>query len=73
MTVRTVATSPIDGQQPGTSGLRRQARVFMQPCHPENVAPSLLDAAGGPGGGSQHVRYGLGRGVAGEGRRSDDG
>ncbi len=47
MTVRTVPTSPIDGQQPGTSGLRRKTRVFMQLGYLENFVQSLFDAIGG--------------------------
>ena len=53
MSVRTVATSPIDGQQPGTSGLRRKTRVFMQPGYLENFVQSLFDAIGGPIGFTQ--------------------
>jgi len=31
MTVTTVPTSPIEGQKPGTSGVRKKTAVFMQP------------------------------------------
>jgi phosphoglucomutase len=47
MTVRIIATSPIDGQMPGTSGLRRKTREFMRPGYLENFVQSLFDAIGG--------------------------
>jgi hypothetical protein len=51
MSVRTVATSPIEGQQPGTSGLRKKTQLFMQPGYLENFVQSLFDAVGGAIGG----------------------
>ena len=47
MTFRIIATNPIDGQMPGTSGLRKKTRVFMQPGYLENFVQSLFDAIGG--------------------------
>ena len=47
MTVTTVTTSPIDGQKPGTSGLRKKTRVFMQRHFLENFVQSIIDAIGG--------------------------
>jgi len=50
MTIRTIATQPIDGQKPGTSGLRKKTRVFMQSHFLENFVQATLDAIGGAEG-----------------------
>ncbi|GGE43002.1 alpha-D-glucose phosphate-specific phosphoglucomutase [Actibacterium pelagium] len=50
MDVRTIPTSPIDGQKPGTSGLRKKTRVFMGKHYLENFVQSVFDAIGGAAG-----------------------
>ncbi len=50
MTLRTVATEPIQGQKPGTSGLRKKTQVFMQRHYLENFVQAILDATGGAAG-----------------------
>ena len=47
MAVRIVTTAPIDGQKPGTSGLRKKTRVFMTPGYLENYVQAIIDGAGG--------------------------
>lgn len=47
MTAQTIQTAPIDGQQPGTSGLRARTKVFMRPGYLENFVQSIFDAIGG--------------------------
>ncbi|MEO1110690.1 MAG: alpha-D-glucose phosphate-specific phosphoglucomutase [Pseudomonadota bacterium] len=50
MDIKVVATQPIEGQKPGTSGLRKKTRVFMEPHYLENFVQSVFEAIGGAAG-----------------------
>lgn len=50
MSITTTKTAPIDGQKPGTSGLRKKTSVFMMPHFLENYVQSIFDGIGGVAG-----------------------
>ena len=50
MNISTVKTTPIEGQKPGTSGLRKKTSVFMGPHFLENYVQSIFDGIGGVAG-----------------------
>ncbi len=47
MQVISTPTTPIPGQKPGTSGLRKKTQVFMQPGYLENFVQSIWNGIGG--------------------------
>ncbi|SFS43234.1 phosphoglucomutase [Sulfitobacter marinus] len=60
MTSQITPTTPIEGQMPGTSGLRKKTRVFMGPNYLENFIQATFDAIGG-GDGGRYIVGGDGR------------
>lgn len=46
MEVTTVPTTPIEGQKPGTSGLRKPVTTFQQPHYTENFVQAIFNAVG---------------------------
>ncbi|MGR3514366.1 MAG: alpha-D-glucose phosphate-specific phosphoglucomutase [Paracoccaceae bacterium] len=47
MPMQTVRTAPIEGQKPGTSGLRKKTAVFKRPGFLENYVQAIFDGIGG--------------------------
>lgn len=50
MTIQTISKGPFEGQKPGTSGLRKKTRVFMEPGYLECFVQATFNAIGGVSG-----------------------
>ena len=44
MQIETITTHPYEGQNPGTSGLRKKVKIFQQPAYLENFVQSIFDS-----------------------------
>ena len=53
----TIATQPIAGQKPGTSGLRKKTHMFMGPHYLESFVQAIWNGIGGVAGktGAYHI------------------
>ena len=56
-----VPTTPFEGQKPGTSGLRKKVKVFMEKHYTENFIQCIFDALGERLDGSTLIVGGDGR------------
>ncbi|MGB0959780.1 MAG: alpha-D-glucose phosphate-specific phosphoglucomutase [Halocynthiibacter sp.] len=60
MSKKTHTVVPIEGQRPGTSGLRKKTRIFSQAGYLENYVQAIIDGTGGASG-KRYVLGGDGR------------
>lgn len=56
-----IPTAPFEGQKPGTSGLRKKVKEFMEKHYTENFIQCILDALGDKVKGATLVVGGDGR------------